>query len=374
MIIPAKPFLPIRLMSQQSPNDAVYPWSNMLFYNSGSDAMIAALEVFKVPQKSRVALPALICHSVPKMLEKYGFTPVFFDITDGLNAPYRELLVWAEEGRIDAVILVDYFGFLASEQSSFIVELQKKGCVVIEDRCHSALSRPSNNVPDAIIYSIRKSLVVKDGGALFLRSKTKVLERGKSWLWDIVFVIKRLVEQVVIVAGILNLYKASITVFWKKKVDKRPSCSRSISARDPSRIKPITPSWLLRKQLLNSELIEQFSERRRSNYIYLKTCLAVHKIYPIFTLDNDEVAPQVLPFLDSSGKIVGYLREHGVGAYRWPGDELPDIVGRYPWKYPNAVRFSHELVCLPIHQSIQMKHIDHMSRLIGAFNRSLTGC
>ena len=171
MVVPAKPFLPVKQIFQFKLDDNVFPWNNITFYKSGCDAPIAALIAHEVPQKSRIAIPALICRSVPDSLERFGFTPVFFDLSNSFEIPLTVILKWREQRKIDAVLLVDYFGFFPVDQVSIINVLQKKGCLVLKDRCHSALSNPNCETADAVIYSIRKSLVVSDGGALQLRNK-----------------------------------------------------------------------------------------------------------------------------------------------------------------------------------------------------------
>jgi dTDP-4-amino-4,6-dideoxygalactose transaminase len=62
--------------------------------------------------------------------------------------------------------------------------------------------------------------------------------------------------------------------------------------------------------------------------------------------------------------LLKFLRKNGVGAYNWPGDELPTIVSESEQYFPNAIRFNKVIVCLPVHEALKTHQIDRMVSLI----------
>ena len=97
--------------------------------------------------------------------------------------------------------------------------------------------------------------------------------------------------------------------------------------------------------------------------------------FGIKIIDHDISAgeiPQVLPVLDTHGTLVNYLRDRGIGAYRWPGEEMPNEIKSNPNLYPNAIRLNGSITCLPIHQDISDKHIAFMTDAIADWVNTLS--
>ena len=49
-----------------------------------------------------------------------------------------------------------------------------------------------------------------------------------------------------------------------------------------------------------------------------------------------DIFPQALVIFDQGDGLVEYLRDNGVGAWRWPGDELPLEVKEDPDVFKNS--------------------------------------
>jgi len=76
-------------------------------------------------------------------------------------------------------------------------------------------------------------------------------------------------------------------------------------------------------------------------------------------------APIALPIMDTSrdADLVERLRASGIGAYAWPGDELPVVVrGRYP----EAERLARRLVMLPIHYGLTEADLAYVTSVVRA--------
>jgi dTDP-4-amino-4,6-dideoxygalactose transaminase len=367
LIVPAKPFIESIPFHYRHTEDYVPPWSDVIFFQSGREAIIAALDKLKVPRGSSIVLPALICNSVPEILVRYGFNPLFVDSATESPFPQQKKILQTihENDDVRAVLVVNYFGFFDNDCCQLNAVLRQVGCVLIEDRCHSSLSSRQEShgcQADAIIYSIRKSLISSDGGALWLRSqrKRKVELPIMHWYRDILFSLSRFAERVVCELGWPNIYSKSITKLRKNNTLTLLSQDECI----PVPVRSTAPSWFLSLQLKNKKLLDSVIEYRCNNYLHLEESIRRCGLTPLFNQLDAGVVPQVLPVLDVIGGLVEYLRENGVGAYRWPGEEMPGFVLESSRSFHNAIRLNQEVVCLPVHQSIRNRHIYHMINLI----------
>ena len=120
--------------------------------------------------------------------------------------------------------------------------------------------------------------------------------------------------------------------------------------------------YLLAKYLYHNNNEFDLLNRRRNNFIYMyKKIGNLNKnIYKKF-ISNKKVIPQWYP-VNKSVKLIELLHNSGVGAISWPGDELPSEVKINLNKYPNTKFLCSNLILLPIHQSIKIKHINFISR------------
>lgn len=364
MLVPAKPLL--QLVDLKSGNDFAPPWSECSFFSSGCDALAYALYRLDLPVGSEVVLPALICRTVPDRIKAQGFSVVFVDSAGDHPAPSIESILQAcKRPLVRALVLVDFFGFMPPAREEIIKAVQTMGCLVIEDRCHSALLRPDVECADAVIYSLRKILPSSDGGAIWFSAQSlrNRLPSAKFSFRCARFVSGRLLERFVCSVGLVNIYAPCVNSV-RNLIRRARSNSLSMRSLMPP-ASPIAPSWVLNRQLHNPSLLSEVARKRHDNYQQLSE---LTRTSPLFAKFKDEDVPLVYPVLDVTGGLVRYLREHGVGASRWPGDELPQAVANSPNSYPNAQRFNKEIVCLPIHQSLMGRHIRRIASLIQQYS------
>lgn len=364
MLVPAKPLL--QLVDLKSSNVSAPPWSECSFFTSGCDALAYALFRLDLPAGSEVLVPALICRTVPDCIEAQGYSVVFVDSARDHPAPSIESILQAcQRPRVRALVLVDFFGFMPPAREEIIKAAKSMGCVVIEDRCHSPLLRPDIEFADAVIYSLRKILPSSDGGAIWFSAKS-LRNRVPSVQFAFRcagFLTGRLLERFVCSVGLVNIYACGINSVRNLIRHARSNSLSMHSLMPPAR--PTAPSWVLSRQLYNPSLLCEVARQRRDNYLQLFELI---RIAPLFTKFRDEDVPLVYPVLDVTGGLVCYLRERGVGASRWPGDELPQAVADAASSYPNAQRFNKEIVCLPVHQSLRARHIRRIASLIQQYS------
>ena len=252
MIVPAKPKLEFESFYSKA-SQISKPWDGAIFFRNGREALISALKELYIPTQSKIVIPAYICNSIPETLLRYGYKPIFLDVTTELNFSINKLKEIINNQEIKAVILVDYFGFITKmniQQSKIIKEL---GVNVIVDRCHSSLSSMeelfSSNSVDAVIYSIRKTLPVRDGGALILNTNNRVNYSSNSngMHKDLWFIISRYIERFICTIGFPNIYADWIT-HLRIKLDGKYRKYREIKNDTHKNISEIErgKSWLLK--------------------------------------------------------------------------------------------------------------------------------
>lgn len=347
-----------------------------LFFPNGRLALLHAMRWLGLGPGDAIVVPAYYCASGLQAIVAHGLEPVFTDVTDGLEISSQNLEAALSNRRVKAVLLVHFFGFAPTSRDETIRRCHAASVRVIEDRCHSFLSYLDSErqslAADACIFSIRKTLPVADGGALLPGTS----ERGivAAWLGrqpfacDIPFLVMRLIESAVIRFGWPNPYGGIVSRL--RQAFARPNGSCGERAAGDSGAEAVLPSWSLGHLLSDGQYLRHVAQRRRTSYRKLAEALVPLKVQVVFpSLDEGEV-PHVLPVLDPSRTLVDFLRERGIGAYCWPGEELSAGVRAGSATFPNAVRLNDSMVCLPVHQDIDDGHIASMAAAVLDWQRT----
>jgi hypothetical protein len=240
------------------------------------------------------------------------------------------------------------------------------GVKVVEDASHSFLSQFMRNrggiKGDIEIFSMRKSLPVVDGGALRINNncyQSAVASNSScvSIISDVKYLILRLFEKIATGLGV-NIYGQLMNDI---KTKLRSKSSNEACNLD---VKSCQASWQLRKYLSNEKYLQDSGKAIVSNFNQLS--LALQKLGFRLLVDSVDkgVIPQACVVYDDKGGLVDYLRLKGVGAWRWPDEEMPDEVIQHADVYPNAIFFDKKLVLIPIHQSLGVKQIDYIIQVL----------
>lgn len=343
---------------------------NTLFFPSGRLALLHAVRRFGLEPGDAIAVPAYYCASGLQAIVAHGFVPVFADVTGWLEMSGEELEAVLSNRKVKAVLLVHFFGFTPASRDETIRRCHAAGVRVIEDHCHSFLSylgsQRQSPLADACIFSMRKTLPVADGGALHPggSARNAIAARPDRLLFarDIPFLGMRLLESAVVWLGWPNLYGSMVGRL--RQAIARQDGDSGVMAKNASEAEAVLPSWRLGHFLSDVSCLRHVAQKRRANYRELANALAPMKVQMAFPALHEGNVPQVLPVLDSSGTLVGFLRDKGIGAYCWPGEELPVEVRTNKDMFPNAVRLNEAMVCLPVHQDIDDRHIASMAAAV----------
>ena len=366
MIVLSRPSPNIKvLLSNGRPFDKP---KNSFYFDLGRQALLFAILSLGVKKGDLIAVPAYICNSTIQPLKDYGIFIHFLDVENDLSISTGNVKNAINSHNIKAVLLVHFFGFY-QDVGKILNICSAQGVKVIEDASHGFLldffSNGDSIKGDAIIYSIRKTLPVKDGGVVRFDSKLEkktIVEciKCSSYIDDIKYLTIRCVEILATKMGV-NIYKTSFT---KVKNFARRSSQMSKYFLN---ITPCAPSYQLGKYLANDQYLRSVKTHIRSNYINLDIQLKALGFKLLFDHPEGNI-PQCIVIFDEKGGLHNYLRDCGVGAWRWPFEEIPEEVLKNATRYPKTILFDKRLVMLPVHQSLDKSRIDYIIKILSKWN------
>lgn len=323
------------------------------FYPRGRDALLAGLPLLGLSLGDVILVPAYICASITKPLQKMGYKVAFLDIESNLDFDSKKVLAAIAKYKVKAVLLVHFFGFPAAVKH--IVEVCRPlGVKVIEDCCHSFLTSidgvPVGSYGDAAIFSMRKTLPVPDGGALRFNHSVNEQSALKNTLGEPQnagrYFVSRALEGCIAVLGWPNIYSETVDNI-RRKLQRGGKVEEQVGV-----VLPTIASKPLLHYLADECYLRETSWIIQGNYNQLvEACTAMGLISYIPKLPVG-CTPQWAILEDHSGKLVSYLRRSGIGACRWPWHELPAEVAQDPLSYPISNMLNTRLALLPVHQSI----------------------
>ena len=349
--------------------DYDYCASGMIFYPLGRDALLSGLISLGLRKGDSIIVPAFMCKSTIQPLQAFGFSLIFVDIGKDFELSIeviKKILFNCET--IKALIVVHYFGF-TKDIHELVDICHESGVKVVEDASHSFMSQSLRNKNffkgDIEIFSLRKSLPIADGGALIINnSEHKALDPCENnTLYsarNIRYLCLRLLEKLIISLRI-NIYGKTINDF-KNKLRGYLSPEKKYVDFKPGQA--CQPSGQLVKYLSNDRYLKDLQRKISHNFNELSQGLQFLGFNLCTNALEDQIVPQACVVYDNKGKLVDYLRSHGVGAWQWPGEEIPDEVAMNYSLYPNSHYFDKTLVLIPVHQTLSSNEIDYMIKVL----------
>ena len=365
MIISSKPYPNITKLSAQTDQHDI---ENFKFFRLGRDALLSAMLNLDLKKGDSIIIPAYMCESAIKPLEIYGFNLVYVDVEMDLTYPLNEIKKIIKKNSIKALLAVHYFGF--TKEFNRVIDLcLERNIRVVEDASHSFLSQLLRNYNDircdAEIFSMRKTLPVFDGGALRMKyhnydKAIKVDNKYSSKMNEIKYLISRLLEKIITGIGI-NIYSQLISNIRTQLL------SNNINNTFRRSLIPSRPSWQLNSYLNNDEYLKSIEQIVSKNFKQLSQALHRLGFSLLFDSLKKGIVPQACIVSDQNGGLVEYLRSNGVGACRWPDDELPREVINNPDLFSNTISLNNNLVLIPIHQSLNSKKINKIIQVLSVW-------
>jgi dTDP-4-amino-4,6-dideoxygalactose transaminase len=362
MIISARPYFNIGTLFSVKEKLEL---SSLNFYPLGRDALLSGLVALGLKKGDSVIIPAYMCDSTIKPLQTYGFNLVFIDIEKDLSLSVDGLKKAIDGNQIKALLVVHYFG-LTQNFDKVIDACRECGVKVIEDASHSFMSQFLRNKDvikgDSEVFSMRKSLPIVDGGALRINygSCDKVKNNIRQCVpiaGDFKYLILRFLEKIATELGV-NIYGQFVNNI------KTKLSSKTNNEIDDFNAKACHASWQLKKYLGNEEYLQDVQQIIVNNFNQLSQALQILGFRLLVESVEQNVVPQACVVYDDKGELVDYLRSKGIGAWRWPDEEMPEEVAQNSDQYPNAVFFDENLVLIPIHQSLGSRKINYIIQVL----------
>lgn len=329
----------------------------MRYFQRGRDALAFGL-VTNARRMGTVLFPAYFCEPSVAGVKAAGFNIGWMDIGNDLEFDLDELAKRLDSGNIVAVVVCDFFGWTSRRMQRVIEIAGERQVMVIRDSCHSALSwQPEQVQADLTIFSFRKMLPVWDGGALVgCGSSASHAENIFSFTRNVRREAIRVFERFLGYVGIINPYPV---------LDFIRGNGTGAMAEPGKLCDEISPSRSLVQWLNNTDALYEVAHIRRENFVFLQEALRPSGLSSLFPALGEHDVPQVFPLRTPHARTLAkFLRSHGVGAVRWPGNELPSEVCASPDIFPIANEMNNSIVCLPLHQDLGRRELEKIAALI----------
>lgn len=327
---------------------------NSSYFDYGREALCFGLLSLGLKPGDKVAFPAFFCGTTTDYVQANGFVPVYFDINSNLSFELSDLIELHAAVSIKCLVIPDYFGKKHYPSEGVVDFCIRNNIKLISDRSHCRLMYDPVVFPwHGYVYSMRKQLGVgrgafwidKDEPAEPIRSghKAKLVDR-------FTFLVRLMIYVLATRFDLLNPYSRAVTCFRRSLKRLKNQEKFSVTATP----KPI-PLFVLSQ--INDRLLLSLESARKRNFNDLLSVSFPGTVKPLFSEIATTWSPQVFPILFGGPQFQSQLNDEGIGALRWPGDDLPREVLAAPDKFRVSIQINDSLVCIPVHQSLNMKQI-----------------
>ncbi len=151
------------------------PWSDTtVMVETGRQAIAAIVTVLERSGASRIAVPAFVCDSMLAPIRARGWRIHDYPVLDDLSPDLSVARRMAQAGRVDAVLVMRYFGAAPTfAELSDVAAIRATGVAVIADETHLPFSMNQWGA-DFAYASLRKVLPTTDGAYLHMPAGTEV--------------------------------------------------------------------------------------------------------------------------------------------------------------------------------------------------------
>lgn len=311
------------------------------YFSLARHALINALRLAGVRQGSSVLLPAYLCRDLLAPLHLLGAVPCWYPVDPDMT-PAAAPAAWPVA---EVVLAVNYFGF-PQDLGPFQAYAERTGAVIIEDNAHGYLSRDQAGQwlgcrTGLSVFSLRKTLRIPDGGALWVGAEYVARELPAQAAFDGAGVnpaqlIKARLRGLPVVGELayrLSTGLARALRKWRTGSD--------IPAADPASEQTLPAAanpWAGLLPALAECAAMTEVQRRRAAYI---RCAAVGEqvgALPVFSALPTNCVPYAYAFRGDGAALAGmqaHAARYGFDLVSWP--DLPtEIVDQAPAHYLNV--------------------------------------
>ncbi len=350
---------------------------NVTFWNSARVALWQAAHALGLRPGQTIAVPAFCCGSELDPFLAAGLKLSFFAIGDDLS-PDPVSFAQATE-HASAAMVTHYLGFPADLRPAKEITRQR-GIPLIEDCAHALYAtqdgKPIGMTSEAAVFSLRKTIALPDGGALYLKTG-QVRTVAKPPSPDIVQRSTRKLVSLTLRTHPLAFVRAAEDLRRRMKAGRKNPAQAKLEAADDIQwdLQPFTAdhsdlgmsSRSLR--LFRASDHEAVRTSRRRHYQMLEAALSdVRGLKPMKSRLHPDACPLFFPVLvEEIATLRRALANESVAAkHMWP--LLHPAV---PWeRFPRERIWKENMLGLPVHQSLQDGDIDRLVHVVKRWSRT----
>lgn len=350
-----------------------------IFTHQARNAIALLCQILEIGPGDEVLVPAYNCGAEIDPYVANGADVTMYRISDELRIDVEDIMLRVSPStRI--VHITHFFGW-PQEIGCLARWCESRGIILVED-CAQALfsDGPKDTIGitgHAAIYSFVKSLPVPDGGALVLNNKQLEL-RAQLKVPEFCVTLRNTIP-------LLKKWFMNSFEFWQNNASTRRLVTKSWKKNVKTKMEGLHPAmiqsnyfvprhmeWAISRitgGFLNSVSRDSVVKKRRRNYLYLLDSLGdIPGIKLVFTSLPQKVSPMSFPFIvDERRKWCERLESMGVLVQGWPG--------YYPglnWDdYPEACYLKDNLLTLPVHQYLDIRHMRHIRTCVEVISRRI---
>lgn len=356
-----------------------YPFDSphVTFWNSARVALWQAAHALGLRPGQTVAVPAFCCGSELDPFLAAGLKLSFFAVGEDLS-PNPDSFAEATE-HAAAAMVTHYLGFPANLTAAKEITLNR-GIPLIED-CAHALYATQNGKPigmgsDAAVFSLRKTIALPDGGALYLKTgRVQTISRPPSP--EIVQRSTRKLVSLTLRTHPSALVRAAEDLRRRMKAGSKQPISGKLDSSDEIQwdFRPFsldqTDLGMSSRSLRLFRASDHSAVRasRRRHYRKLQDAVSdIRGITPLLPRLDDDACPLFFPIIaeDVANLRRALARENVAAKHMWPM-----FHSAVPWdRFPRERRWKEKMLCLPVHQSLREADIDRLLNVITRWSRT----
>lgn len=346
----------------------------VIYTYQARNAISLLCEILDIGSGDEVLVPAYNCGAEIDPFINAGAKAILYRIDDRGRIDIEDIK--KRVSRSTRLVHVTHFFGWPQDIEGLVKWCENRGIFLIEDCAQALFSEGSNRLigktGDAAVYSFVKSLPVPDGGALvfnrkceyaykkFRNPRLRVTLRNSLPLLKKGFMNKNMLWQR------FDLTRNLLTKSWLRNTSSHDRTSRPemLSSNYLDKQKNGWSMSRISKGVLSAANAHAVIETRRRNYMYLENDLSdIQSFKPLFEMLPDGVCPMSFPFLvDDRSRWYQGLDERGVLVQGWPG-----YYPGFNWDgFPEACNLKDNLLTLPVHQFLEMRHMAHIAESVKA--------
>lgn len=146
-----------------------------VFVNSGSSAVILALEALKIPKGSEIITPACTFSTTVAPIIQLGFKPVFCDVGLNTYVPTVDAVLACVTSNTKAILLPNLIGNLP-DWENLRARLPRSDIWIIEDSADTIIHSPWSDVSTTSFYASHIITACGSGGMVMFNTEAHVKE------------------------------------------------------------------------------------------------------------------------------------------------------------------------------------------------------